>query len=267
GLLVAITLAVGDQDVARTVHRDAGRPGELGPGRRPAVARGAQLAVARDGVDVPGPHADAVEPSGPGRDDLDPRAVLALDRDRAHVREHDVARAVDRDPGDHADPGAGGRAAVAAVPAAAARDRVNVVGRHLLAVEGAAARRDDPDVTGVAVAQHDVAGMINPQHRPRLRQVDLAVALGSQGQVGGRGGTPVARVPVVPRARDRVDVPGRHGLAVEAAGLDRDDPYPVVAGIGEHDVARRVHPHAARPAQLGRRRRAAVAGEPLRAFA
>ncbi len=66
-----------------------------------------------------------------------------------------------------------------------------------------------------------------------------------------------------------VDVPGGHRLAVERAGAGRHHPDPVVAGVGDHQVARRRPPpprpgcRARRwwPGRRRRRTRGAVAGD------
>src|SRR5437764_6526812 len=99
------------------------------------------------------------------------------------------------------------------------------------------------------VGDHEIA---RGAHRDPARVVQFGA--------GGRAavtGEPGAAVP-----GHRVDVAGGHRLAVERAGLVRHHPDPVVAGVGDQQVAGAVGRYALRVVEFGAGGRAAVTGEP-----
>src|SRR5262249_56450863 len=95
---------VGDQQVARAVHRHAVGTVESGADRGAAVTVEPHDAVAGHGVDVPGGHRRAVELTRAGRHHPDPVAAV--------VGDHQIARAVHGQPVGNGELGTGGRAAV-----------------------------------------------------------------------------------------------------------------------------------------------------------
>ena len=240
---------VGDQQVARTVHRHAAGAPELGRGGRAAVPGEPGRAIARDGIDVTGGHRPAVEHAGARRHHPDPAV--------AGVGDQQVARTVHRHALRGPELGCGGQAAVPGVPRGAIPGHgVDVPGFHRLPVEGAGPVRHHPDrVTAlvrdriVAVADDQVA---RPVHRHAVGRGD--VGFGGQAAIPGRPDGPIAC--------HRVDVPGRHRLPVEGAGPRRHYPDPVVAPVADHEVALVVHHDSARVEQVGAGRRAAIAKRP-----
>ena len=194
-----------------------------------------------------GGHRLAVEHPGARCDDPDP-VVAGVGDDQAPGGVH-------RSSVGKAEPGRGGRPAVADKPGGAAPGHgVDVAGGHLLAVERAGAGRYHPDPVVAGVGGHDVAAPID---REALRAVEF----------GAGGGVLVAGVPGGAGAGDGVDVTGGHLLAVERAGAGRDHPDPAVAGVGDQQIACGVRRHPGRDADLGAGGRAAVAGEALGAGA
>src|SRR5207253_1188676 len=167
----AVVVGVGDEEVARGVHGDAGRGLELGGGRQAVVAEEAGSAGAGDRADVPARRdlADAVvvgvgnekvtrgvdgdtgrgrqlyarggapvaaeagtPGAGGGRDDPGRRRDLT-DAVVIRVRDEEVARGVDRDTRRGLELGAGGGAAVVdrVTPAAGDRRDDPAPSRHL----------------------------------------------------------------------------------------------------------------------------------------
>ena len=174
------------------------------------------VASPADGVDVAGGHRLAVEGAGRGSHHPDPLV--------ASVGDQQVAGGVCRHARRAVELGAGGRAAVAGEPdGAVAGDGVDVAGGHRLAVEGAGRGSHHPDPLVAAVGDQQVPGAV---HRHARRA-----------EFGAGGRAAVAGEPGGAVPGDGVDVAGGHRLAVEGAGRGGHHPEPVVAAVGDQQVA------------------------------
>ncbi len=244
---------VGYHQVAGAVHGHAAGQGQGRPGGEPAIAGAALVPVAGHQVDAPRGHRPAVERAGPGRH-------------HPHRRRRDVPLQVrlrkvgdDEIPGPvwphrpeiGAEPGLGGRAAVAGtalVPAPG--HRVDITGRHRLAVERAGPGSHHPHERAerIAITAHARQAGVRDQQVPVPVEGDAdrveETRIDGRPAITGRRATAVG----VCLPGHGVDVAGGHRLAVEGAGDGRDHPNP--AAVSYHQVPRAVQ---RRPARLDRR--------------
>src|SRR5258706_151426 len=103
--------------------------------------------------------------------------------------------------------------------------------------EGPRLPRNNPDPLITGVGDHQVA---RPVRGRALRETELGA--------GGRAPVPGKTKGTV--ARHIVDTPGGQRPPVEGARLSRDNPDPLITGIGEPEDSRARHPHPLPAAEL-----------------